>query len=208
LFVSVSNVSLHKIIFKFRIPRAADLGPAQFLENLLSVTCEESLVHAQFVSHIRAHSPLRNLTLRGSTLESAFIHHLQPPPYPRNTREFLKVLDLSDVFADVRLLLEEWVLDDLECQVTHLYLENCPLNNRPPPEHLQLEFLSIAGERPYSGDWLADWLHDWAAIPTMRKINASGCDLTEMMRDDLITTHGKVEFDLDEMFHRSPRIQM
>lgn len=187
----------------------------------MTLKVERSVVDIQFVCHMRDHSRVRNLSLRESSLGNfgvflpppSFGYLPQPHPFPpRNPGQFLKVLDLSDMNMHVMMLLRNWVLDEVESQVTHLYLENCPLIPRRVPAHLKVEILSVAGYQPFSGESFGEYafrdVNGWATIPSIREINASGCEMTKDHREKLITTHPNVKFNLSEQFSASARVKL
>lgn len=183
------------------------------MENLATLKFERSVVDLQFVCHMRSRSRLRNLSLRDNGLSGiTVLIHLVQPPQPLNAGQFLKVLDLSGMGVHVMMFLREWVLENPECQVTHLYLENVALIPRRVPAHLKVEFLSVAGYHPYTEDWFDEQafrdLHAWAGLSSMREINASACDMTQAQRNKLVTTHPNVVFDFSEQFRESARVEL
>lgn len=177
---------------------------------------EHCVVHVPLVLYLTGRSPLKNLGLRGCEMlsdifDDANILHLFQPPV-ENTWQLLKVLDLSEICFDGLNLLKRWVLDNAGCQVTHLYLEKYLLiPRRVMPAHLKIEFLSVAGYQAWGVDGVGEVstfldIEAWAAIPSMREINASGCNLNEVQRHNLVTTHPNILFDLSEDFRESPRV--
>ena len=171
---------------------------------------ENSVVDVQVIRYLSARSPLKNLSLRGSgagdtkfddTIVFRWFH-----PQVTNTWQSLKLLDLSEMRHGGVQLLKQWVLDNAECQITHLYLEKYHLiPRRVMPPHLKLEFLSVAGYNAGSSECTFLDIKAWAAIPSKREINASGSNLNQVQRDELVTKHPNVEFDLSEDFRESPR---
>jgi hypothetical protein len=79
------------------------------------------------------------------------------------------------------------------------------------PPHLKLEFLSVAGYQARGVDGVGETstfldIESWAAIPSMREMNVSGCNLNEVQRQSLVATRPNVVFDLSEDFRESPRL--
>lgn len=186
-------------------------GPRGLLPNLVTLKLEGCEMDMQFVRYLRARSPLRNLSVRESFFGRLAPHRFPPAPQRMNTA-VLTVLDISGTGQYTCKLAKDWVLNDEECQVTHLFMENCfVIPRRVMPPHLKIEFLSVAGIR-------ASWMETvngrgsafldieaWATIPSIREINASGCILSQVERDILVTTRPNIVFDLREGLHESQR---
>lgn len=187
-------------------------GPRQLLPNLVTLKVERSRVSMQWLRYLRARSPLRNLTVTKNTFvgHRALHQFLPPPPPPRNTGQVLKVLDLSGMQEYLEILVDEWLVSNLECKVTHLYMENVHFLPRSVPAHLQIEFISVAGYYPHSGGWFGEQefadIDAWAKIPSMREINASGVRMNQVQRNYLVEKHPNVVFDLNEEISESPRL--
>lgn len=188
-------------------------GPRDLLQNVVMLKFENSVVDLQLVRYARAQSPLRNLSIRRSSLGFLPYHAFLPPPPPtRNIGAVLKVLDISRTGVHAVRIADKWVFSDLHCQVTHLYMEQCPIFvPRIMPEHLKIEYLSIAGYVQHSvygsgppSVFLV--IKGFATIPTMREINASGscCSLNQVQRDTLIAIRPNILFDLSADFRESP----
>jgi hypothetical protein len=184
-----------------------DPGTRDLLPNLTTLKVESSQVNMQFLRYVRARSPLRNLSVRRSSLghHILFYDSLPPPPPQRNTVKLLKVLDISQTGEYSLKVLNEWVFNDDQCQVTHLFMEHCPVLPRAVPAHVKIEFLSVTGYNAGSSECTFLDIEAWAAIPSIREINASGSTLNQVQRDELVTKHPNVEFDLSEDFRESPR---
>ena len=192
-------------------------GGRVLLENLVTLKFHSSTMDMQFVRYLRARQSLRNLSLLNSTAR-VFVRDLYPdvympsPPFPRLS-ENLKFLDLSGTGDAVTMFVNEWVHDNVQCNVTHLFMERCVLiPRRVSNEKLKIEFLSVAGYRPNSfgrpyGEHTFKDIHSWAALSTMKHINASGCDLTQKQRDKLVRRHPTVVFNLNEYYDESPRVE-
>jgi hypothetical protein len=191
-------------------------GPGAFLEKLVTLKVEHSVVDVQVVRYLSARSPLKNLSLRGSGTGNANLDDTVVlrwfRPQVTNTWQSLKLLDLSEMMNGGVQLLKQWVLDNAECQITHLYLEKYHvIPRRVMPAHLKLEFLSVAGYQAWGVDGVGETstfldIESWAAIPSMREMNVSGCNLNEVQRQSLVATRPNVVFDLSEDFRESPRL--
>jgi hypothetical protein len=190
-------------------------GARPLLENLTTVKFQNCTLDMQLLSYIVARPSLTNLALRRSCVGIAVLHFLIPGPPSPTISENLKVLDLSGMRADsLMMFVDEWVLDNVQCNVTHLYMENCQvIPRRLPclPNHLKIEFLSVAGytgsSHVYGPMAAIHYIGVWAALPSMKEINASGCRMTEMQRNSLVAANPNVVFNLDVDFKESQRVQ-
>lgn len=188
-----------------------------FLTNVKTLKLEWCAGDMEFVRFLLARSPLKNLNVRGSYLyDRNFLHPLLSNlPSSKNFARVLKVLDISGAADDAFNLLTEWISNDEDCKVSHLYMEKCRLiPNGVMPTHMKIEVLSVAGYVRYEitdYDWESSAFMDiqaWARIPSMREINASGCSLDEVQRDSLVTNYPHVVFDLNKEFRESPRVYL
>jgi hypothetical protein len=210
---SVSNAFhfFRRILLKFRLPWTTG-DPGALMENLVTIKIEYSVVDMRFVRYMCHRSPLKNLSLRGSRVglvSLLFFDSPHRPPPPGSVRlQQLKVLDLSDTGEDTMKFLREFVEDNVDCKLTHLYLERCPVLPFSA-YHVTptIQFLSVAGYQPSRG-YLINDLRAWARLSSMKEINASGMDrnvINETTRDSLVRQHPNVVFDLSEDFRESPR---
>ena len=191
-------------------------GSPDFLSNLETFKLEWCESDMQFVRYLLSHSPLKNLSVRGSYLYGGDITVyplLRGLPPPRtNSAQVLKLLDVSSSRDDAFNLLIDWVLNDDQCKITHLFMEERRfIPRRLMPPHLVIEVLSVAGyDRPsrnYDDEETFPFLdiQAWGVIPSMREINASGCKFDETQRNSLITNCPRVVFDFRKEFHESSR---
>jgi hypothetical protein len=179
-------------------------------ENLKTLKFERCFpVDKEFRRYMRVCPAMKSFSLKGSILQTYpldFIDAAFPPFPPADIWGQLQSLDLSGIGKMVKLV-HERVLSAPECTVTHLYLEQCPILPRPVYDHLKIEFLSVAGYRPSTDVGNAfDEIDAWASIPTLKKMNASGCELTQGQRDELVRRHPNVIFNVNVEFEESPRI--
>jgi hypothetical protein len=186
-----------------------------FLTNVETFKLEWCDGDMEFVRFLLARSPLKNLNVRGSYLyDRNFLHPLLSNlSSSNNCAQVLKVLDVSGAADDAFNLLTEWILNDEDCKVSHLYMEKCRLiPNSVMPTHLKIQVLSVAGYVRYEiddYDWESSAFMDiqaWARIPSIREINGSGCSLDQVQRDSLIANYPHVVFDLSKEFRESPRV--
>lgn len=190
-------------------------GRSDLLPNLVTAKFERSDVDIKFVRFLLARSQLRHLSVRESFgYRDVCLHRYLPRPPPQLNAQVLKVLDISLTGVYASTLVNDWVFNDEQCKVTHLFMERCLVVPRHVmPAHLKIEFLSIAGSRAYDGDMGIDggnleiycFLAAWAKIPSMSEMNASGCILSQEQRDSLVNTRPNIAFDLSEDFRESPR---
>jgi hypothetical protein len=176
------------------------------MENLVTLKIEYSSVDIRFVRYMCHRSPLKNLSLRGSSAVDS-PHH--PPPEGSVRLQQLKVLDLSDTGEDAMRFLTELVVHNVNCKLTHLYLERCPVNPFVA-DHITptIEFVSIAGYEPLSSGYAMMDLRAWARLSSVKEINASGGDhrlINETNRDTLVHQHPNIVFELSEDFREYPR---
>jgi hypothetical protein len=192
------------------------VGARATLKNLVTLKIEDCIVDEQFVQYVRYRTPLKNLSVRRSRMGMALLHFFVPqmPPRPINAAHHcLKVLDISGMRDYTPTLVNEWVLKDDLCQVTHLYMEGCTddIPRRVSSNHLRIEFISFAGYRPYNtyglGRKIFEDIDSWAGISSVKRINASGCDMTQVHRDDLMRRHPNVVFNMSDQFEESPRFE-
>jgi hypothetical protein len=186
------------------------------MEKLVTLKVEHSVVDVQVVRYLSARSPLKNLSLRGSGTGNANLDDTVVlrwfHPQVTNTWQSLKLLDLSEMMEGGVQLLKQWVLDNADCQVTHLYMEKYHvIPRRVMPAHLKLQFLSVAGYEAWGVDGVGEIstfldIEAWAAIPSIREMNVSGCGLDEVQRQSLVAKRPNVVFDLSEDFRESPRV--
>ena len=201
---------------KCRLPDESDnwMGQvsAQYVghETLKTLKFERCFaVDHDFRRYLRVCPGLKNFSEKGSIVYYVawWSSILQSPYYsPATSWGQMKSLDLSGIGKIVKLV-HERVLSAPECTVTHLYLEQCPILPRPVYDHLKIEFLSVAGYRPSTdvGNAFGD-IDAWASIPTLKQMNASGCDLIQGQRDELVRRHPNVIFNVNVEFEESPRI--
>lgn len=181
------------------------------MENLVTLKIEYSSVDIRFVRYMCHRSPLKNLSLRGSSgvVILVFFNSPHRPPTEGSVRlQQLKVLDLSDTGEDTMKFLREFVEDNVDCKLTHLYLERCPVLAFSA-YHVTptIQFLSVAGYQPSRG-YLINDLRAWARLSSMKEINASGLDrnfMSDARLDSLMRENPNVVFDLSEDFRESPR---
>jgi hypothetical protein len=192
--------------------RMAEPGARALLDELVTLKFDNTVADMCFVRYLGGRHGLRNLTLNYSNVGIAVLHFFLfhgPPPFPRIS-ENLKVLDLSGMNGEALLLfVNEWVVDNAQCNVTHLFMENSPIIPRRVSKNLKIEFLSVAGHRPpraYGGSLFRS-IKAWASIPSMKEMNASGCDLYDGQRRELRRKFQNVRFNLSVEFEKSPRVQ-
>jgi hypothetical protein len=176
-------------------------------ENLKTLKFERCFaVDHAFRRYLRVCPAIKNFSVKGSILQLVCYWAMHVAYPPATSWAQMQSLDLSGTGRIVKLV-HERVLKDPQCPVTRLFLEQCPILPRPVYDHLKIAFLSVAGYRPSPGVGNAfDDIDDWASISTLREMNASGCDLTQAQRDELVRRHPNVLFNVNVEFEESPRI--
>lgn len=181
-----------------------------WLENLQTLKFERCFgVDTEFRRYLRSCQALKNFSVKGSLLQLVFPGYGAgpDPDFESTIWGQMRGLDLSGTGKYLKLI-HDRVLNDHRCPVTHLFMEQCPLIPRNVHDHLKIQFLSVAGYRPCDGVEKAfDAIDAWASISTMERINASGCDLTEAERKELMKRHPNVLFNLNVQYEESPRVQ-
>jgi hypothetical protein len=195
-------------------------GARALLDELVTLKLDNCILDMRFLRYLSGRRGLRNLTLTHSDVGNfnfgvGFFHFFLfhgPPPSPRIS-ENLKVLDLSAMNAEALLtFVNEWVVDNAQCNVTHLFMEKSQIIPRRVSKNLKIEFLSVAGYRPAPpsscGEHVFRDLQAWASISSMKEINASGCDFYDAQRDELRRKFPHVSFNLSVEFEESPRVEL
>jgi hypothetical protein len=185
-------VLLSFLIFpKFRLPwsphRPEERLPER-LENLRTLKIEYCIVEVRTVDILVDRSCLKNLSLRGSKLPEPFYDQHNPPPMrhsPRNSRQSLKVLDLSetrDYFA--MHFLNTLFRENDDCEITHLYFEKC--NILPFIDPARFPNLETIVFLSFAGCGLGQFEYQdvcevkcWAQLPHVHYINVTGCPMTD-----------------------------
>lgn len=116
----------------------------------------------------------------------------------------LRVLDVSGTILRKEML-DCLLVYDPKVSLTHLYAENCVLQPIRVPGHSKIEFISLAGS---SSTQMFKLVDGWAAHPTVIEINASGCELNQGEREDLVRKHVNVLFNFSVEFQESVRIKI
>jgi hypothetical protein len=159
-------------------------------ENLKTLKFERCFaVDHAFRRYLRVCPAIKNFSVKGSILQYVgyWAMHLAYPPATSWAQ--MQSLDLSGTRTIVKLVHER------------------VLNPRPVYDHLKIAFLSVAGYRPSPGVGNAfDDIDAWASISTLNAMNASGCDLTQAERDELVRRHPNVLFNVNVEFEESQRI--
>jgi hypothetical protein len=180
------------------------LKPLENLETLKFERCCN--VDMGFVSCIRACPALKNFSVRGSDMHIMHPHR----HFPKNFWSQLKVLDVSGT-RHYPVIMYEAVLKDIpDCSITHLYMERCPRIPRISYDNLKIEFVSVAGLR--NDEWRPskaafDSIRNWAALPSLKEMNASGCEMSQAQREQLVTDHPNITFNVSVEFQESPRVE-
>lgn len=179
------------------------------LNNLTTLKFERCMnVDTEFLRYLRACPVIKNLSLKGSLLAFVAPHPDVPadPAYPIDIWGQLGSLDISGT-GRFPVLIHTRVLNVPGCQVTHLFMEKCGLIPSSIHDHMKIEFVSVAGYRPSVRHRNAfDDIDAWASISTLKEMNASGCELTQGQRDELVRRHPNVIFNVNVEFEESPRI--
>jgi hypothetical protein len=200
-------------MWNFRLPDwynwMGQMSTVYIMENLKTLKFERCFaVDTELRRYLRACPGIEHFSVKGSIMQIVGPYYLPSadPGFPSNIWGRLQSLDLSGTGRYAKLVHEQ-VLNDTRCPVTHLFLEQCPILPRPFP-HLKIEFVSVAGYRPSDGVGNAfEDIDAWASISTMKRINASGCDLTPEQRNELVRKHPRVVFNLSEYYDESPRVE-
>ena len=108
-----------------------------------------------------------------------------------------------------RLVYEQVLKHVQNCSITHLYMERCFLIPRITYDNLRIEFVSVAGLRDHEHPTVLafDCIRNWAALPSLKDMNASGCQMSQAQREQLVTDHQNVTFNISVEFQESPRVE-
>ena len=129
-------------------------------------------------------------------------------PYERGIRKWrLKFFDCSSSDNNFPRIFHENLLDDPECPTTHLYLENCWVRPRKIPNHSKIQYVSLAGCKANWSKDLVNVIDQWASHHAVKRVNASGCRLTQTQRENLLRKHGNI-INLEEDFQESVRVKV
>jgi hypothetical protein len=161
-----------------------------------------------FEGFLRSCPALKNLSLKGS------VAVLEPHEYrwdfPTNFWNTLKVLDISGTGCFPHQLYAKVLKNIADCSLTHLYMERCLRIPRiVRHDHLKLEFLSVAGLRDveYPRVLAFECIQNWAALPSLTGMNVSGCEMSQAQREQLVTRHNNVIFNISVETEESPRVE-
>jgi hypothetical protein len=156
---------------------------------------------------LRACPEVKNLSLKGSVLHQERTHYSRI--FPTTFFNKLKVLDMSGTGWFPRLVYEQVLKHVQNCSITHLYMERCFLIPRITYDNLRIEFVSVAGLRDleYPKVLAFDCIRNWAALPSLKDMNASGCQMSQAQREQLVTDHQNVTFNISVEFQESPRVE-
>jgi len=161
-----------------------------------------------FAGFLRACPAVKNLSLKGSVV------FLVPCVsrrwnFPTNFWNTLKVLDISGTGCFPRQLYEKVLLNIADCSLTHLYMERCLRIPRITYDKLKIEFVSVAGLRDHEHPTVLafDCIRNWAALPSLKDMNASGCQMSQSQREQLVTDHQNVTLNISVEFQESPRVE-
>ena len=155
---------------------------------------------------LRACPEVKNLSLKGSVLKWANYSRIFPTTFWNK----LKVLDISGTGWRFPRLVYEQVLKHIpDCSITHLYMERCLLIPRITYDKLKIEFVSVAGLRDleYPRVLAFNCIRNWAALPSLTGMNASGCQMSQSQREQLVTDHQNVTLNISVEFQESPRVE-
>lgn len=179
----------------------------QPLENLVTLKFERCCnVDMSFLRLVSAAPELKNFSMRGS------VRQMHPPgKFPTNFWNQLKVLDISGT-GNYSGIVYWGILNNRDCPVTHLYMERCVTIPRIMYEcNMKIEFVSVAGLRDKvtttTRRRAIDSIRYWAAIPTLREMNASGCQMSQAQRQQIVDRHPNVIFNMSREFQESPRVK-
>ena len=121
----------------------------------------------------------------------------------------LKVLDISGTGYFPQARFEEVLKSVPDCSITHLYMERCLRIPRiVGHDHLsKIEFLSVAGLRNSARVLAFECIQNWAALPSLTGMNVSGCEMSQAQREQLVTRHNNVIFNISVETEESPRVE-
>lgn len=176
------------------------------LENLVTLKFERCCnVDMNFIRFLRACPEVKHFSMRGSVLHIGHHHG----PFPTTFWQQLKVLDISGTGYFPAVVYENVLKNIPDCSVTHLYMEKCCRIPRFIYEHVKIEFVSVAGLRDETRPTILafDSIRVWAALPSLKEMNASGCQMTQAQREELVTRHQNVTFNMNVRFEESPRVE-
>lgn len=125
----------------------------------------------------------------------------------RNYKPVWHQLQQLDISETARCPVVKRRLLDPESTVTRLYAEKCRLKPSKVPAESRIEFLSLAGCRASTSELVFQAINEWASHPTVTEINASGCNLTDAQREELVRKHPGVVFNLSKEFQESVRLE-
>jgi hypothetical protein len=156
-----------------------------------------------FTSFLRACPAVKNFSMRGSVLQD-----YKPLPTATYWNQ-LKVLDISGTGYFPQARFEEVLKSVPDCSITHLYMESCLRIPRITYDKLKIEFVSVAGLRDHEHPtvFAFDSIRNWAALPSLKDMNASGCQMSQSQREQLVTDHQNVTFNIGVEFQESPRVE-
>jgi hypothetical protein len=177
----------------------------QPLDNLTTLKFERCTdVDMSFVRLVLASPSLKNFSTRGSIRQGAY----SPGQFPKAFWNQLKVLDISGTSHYPFILFGQIIKYISGWSVTHLYMEKCSLV--PHIEYdVKFEFVSVAGLRDNERyrRTAFDSIRRLAAVPSLKEMNVSGCQLSEEERQILVARHPNVIFNMSPRFEESLRIE-
>lgn len=172
------------------------------LDSLVTLKFERCCnADMSLTNFLRACPAVRNLSMKGSVLESDAWNFREPQHGTFSTTFWiqLKVLDISETgyFPDV--VYQEVLKNIRDCSITHLYMERCLRIPLIIYDNLKIEFVSLAGLRDHENHRNArtafDSIRNWAALPSLKEMNASGCQMSQAQREELVARHRNVIFN-------------
>jgi hypothetical protein len=185
-------------------------GQLQELNNLVTLKFERCWnPDRSFAGFLRACPAVKNLSLKGSVV--FLVPHVSRRwNFPTNFWNTLKVLDISGTGSFPRHLYEKVLKNIADCSLTHLYMERCLRIPRiVGHDLLKIEFLSVAGLRDFAHPRVLafECIQNWAALPSLTGMNVSGCEMSQAQREQLVTRHNNVIFNISVETEESPRVE-
>jgi hypothetical protein len=180
----------------------------QHLPNLVTLKFERCCnTDNSLESFLRVCPEVKNLSLKGSLLQQEPTEYRQT--FPTTFWNKLKVLDMSGTGYFPRDVYEEVLKNVPDCAITHLYMERCLRIPHITYDNLRIEFVSVAGLRDHDHPTVSafDSIRNWAALPCLKEMNASGCQMSQAQREQLVTDNQNVTFNISVEFQESPRVE-